>query len=216
MGVQLSKLSHQLIFLIILPIISAAFAYLANIFLQEQISFPWIFLVDSFGVLGMYTFLFQLFNYSLWQLFPAGMFQIVEVPNLNGTWIGKLRSSYDNNSTPYDVRVEVIQTFSSIKVYSYFSRSWSFSIVSDFYKEADGRKVLHYIYRNEPRNNAVPTMHGHYGAAKHEYIASRDTMECSYYNEPPRNRGWYGSYNVKRKKRNLIEVILPSLRRKFD
>lgn len=216
MGVQLSKLSHQLIFLIILPLISAAFAYQINVSLQEYISSPWIFLVDSLGVLGMYSFLFQLFNYSLWQFFPTRIFPIVDVPNLNGTWIGKLKSSYDNNSTPYEVRVEVIQTFSSIKVYSYFSRSWSFSIVSDFYKEADGRKVLHYIYRNEPRNNALPTMHGHYGAAKHEYIASRDVMECSYYNEPPRNRGWYGSYNVKRKKRSVIEVILPSLRKKFD
>lgn len=216
MGVQLSKLSHQLIFLIVLPLISAAFAYLINLSLQEYISSPWIFLVDSLGVLGMYSFLFQLFNYSLWQLFPAGIFPIVAVPNLNGTWIGKLRSSYDNNRTSYEVRVEVIQTFSNIKVYSYFNKSWSFSIVSDFYKEADGRKVLHYIYRNEPRNNALPTMHGHYGAAKHEYIESRDTMECSYYNEPPRNRGWYGNYNVKRKKRKLIEAVLPSFRRKLD
>lgn len=216
MGVQLSKLSHQIIFLIILPVISAVFAYIFNFFLQEHIPYPWIFLIDSFGILGMYSLLFQLINYSLWQLFPVGLFQVVDVPNLNGTWIGKLRSSYDKNTTPYGVRVEVIQTFSNIKVYSYFRRSWSFSIVADFYKEADGRKVLHYIYRNEPRNNASPGMHGHYGAAKHDYLPEKEIMECSYYNEPPRNRGWYGSFNVKRRKRSLLEILFPSIRNKLN
>lgn len=215
MGVQLSKTSHQIIFILILPIISIIFTYLINVFLQKYITYPWVFLIDSVGVLGMYSLLFQLFNYSLWQLFPVGVLQIVDVPNLNGTWTGELRSSYDKNTTPYEVRVEVVQTFSSVKVYSYFDRSWSFSIVSDFYKEADGRMVLHYVYRNEPRNNASPTMHGHYGAAKHEYLPEKEIMECSYYNEPPRDRGWYGRYNVKRRKRSLLELLFPSLRNKL-
>ena len=216
MGIQFSKLSHQLIFLVALPVISAVFTYLINFFLQKHISFPWIFLVDSLGVLGMYSFLFQLFNHSLWQLVPVGILQIVDVPNLNGTWLGELRSSYDKNKTPYKVRIEVIQTFSDIKVYSYFSRSWSFSIIADFYKEADGRKVLHYVYRNEPRNNSSSTMHGHYGAAKHEYLQEKKVMECSYYNEPPRGRGWFGSFNVKRKKRTFVEKIFPYIRIKFE
>src|SRR3990167_5104108 len=204
MGVQFSKFSHQVIFLIIIPFISVIFAYLVNVLLQDYIPYPWILLIDSAGVLGMYSFLFQVFNYALWQIFPTGLFQIVNVPNLNGTWMGELRSSYDKNRTPYKVRVEIIQTFSSIKVYSYFERSWSFSIVADFHQEADGRKALHYVFRNEPRNNALPAMQGHYGAAKHEYLPQRAIMERSYYNEPPRGRGWYGSYNVKRRKRSLL------------
>lgn len=212
MGVQLSKISHQIIFLIILPLLSIAGAFVINSNLQKFIEYPWILLVDSFGVLGIYTLLFQIFNYSIWQLIPSGLFKIVEAPNLNGTWIGELRSSFDKNAKPYEVRVEIVQTFSKIKIYCYFQRSWSWSIVSDFYEEADGRKVLHYIYRNEPRNNASPTMHGHYGAAKHEYIKNKDSMECSYYNEPPRERGWYGSFNVKREKRKIMDILFPSIK----
>ena len=84
-------------------------------------------------------------------------------------------------------------------------------IVADFYKESDNRQVLHYVYKNELRNNAKPTMHGHYGAGKHEYLKSKDVMECSYYNEPPRQRGWFGKFDVKRKKRTFIGRLLPIL-----
>lgn len=216
MGVRLSKFSHQLIFLIILPILSVVVAYTINSFLQNYISSPWIFLIDSLGVLGTYSFLFKLFDTFLWQLIPTGVLEIVDVPNLNGTWVGKLKSSYDQNKTPYNVRVEVFQTFSSIKICSYFSKSWSFSIVSDFYREADGRKVLHYVYKNEPRNNALATMDPHYGSAKHEFIVDKGVMECSYYNEPPRNRGWYGNFNVKRVKRSFLQIIFSLVRKKLE
>lgn len=209
MGVQLSKTSHKIIFLGVIPILSIGFALGLNTLLQEYISPPWIFLIDGAGVLGMYTFLFRVFNDSLWQIFPQGMLTIVDVPNLNGTWTGELRSSFDNNAIPYKVRVEVVQSFSTIKVFAYFQRSWSYSIVADFYKESDGRQVLHYVYKNDPRNNAVSTMHGHYGVGKHEFLKDKDVMECSYYNEPPRDRGWYGSFNVKRKKTTLIRRVFP-------
>lgn len=211
MGIQLSKISHLIIFLIIMPIISASIAYALNLTLQKYVSTPWIFLVDSMGVLGTYTILLRIFNDSLWQFFPQGFLGIVDVPNLNGTWTGKLYSSFDKNTSPYKTRVEMVQTFSDIKVFAYFQRSWSYSIVADFQREADGRQVLHYVYRNEPRNNASVTMQGHNGAGKHEYIKSKDVMECSYYNEPPHGRGWYGKFDVKREKRTFIEYIFPTL-----
>lgn len=213
MGVQLSKTSHQIIFLILIPILSICLVYVVGTLLQRYIPQPWILFIDSVGVLGMYTIIFRLFDNSIWQLFSSGIFQIVDVPNLNGTWVGELRSSYDDNKNPYEVRVEIIQTFSNIKVFAYFKQSWSYSIIASFHPEADKRQVLHYIYRNEPRNNAKPTMQGHYGAAKHEFIKDKESMECSYYNEPPRDRGWYGSFNVKRKKRSFFENIFPSLRK---
>lgn len=209
MGVQLSKVSHQIIFLLLFPFISAGVTFLLNSLLQAYIPMQWILLIDSIGVLGMYTILFRIFNDTLWQLFPQGMLAIVDVPNLNGTWTGELRSSFDNNTTPYKVRVEIVQTFSRIRVFAYFQRSWSYSIVANFHKEHDGRQVLHYVYKNEPRNNAAATMHGHYGAGKHEYLKSKDIMECSYYNEPPRDRGWYGKFDVKRKKRTLFRLLFP-------
>ncbi len=171
---------------------------------------PWILFVDSLGILGIYGLIFKIFDYTFWQIFPQGLFGIVEIPNLNGTWIGELRSSFDKNSTPYVITVKVVQTFSTIKIFSYFQRSWSYSIVADFYKESDGRQVLHYVYRNEPGGNANPGMHGHYGAGKHEFIKSKNIMECSYYNETPRDRGWYGSFNVKRKKKPFFEKIFPT------
>jgi hypothetical protein len=211
MGVQLSKISHVIIFILLIPAISIGLTLIINSFLQEQISAPWILLIDSAGVLGIYTILFKIFNDCLWQIFPQGMLSIIDVPNLNGSWMGKLRSSYDGNSTAYDARIEIIQTFSNIKVFGYFGRSWSQSIVADFYKEGDGREVLHYVYRNEPRNSATPGMNGHYGAGKHEYLKSRDMMECSYYNEPPRGRGWFGKFNVKRKKISLLRLLFPTL-----
>lgn len=216
MGVKLSKFSHQICFLVILPAISIIFAFLINYYVQKFLTYPLTLIIDSLGALGAYTLLFQLFNYSLWQFVPKGFCGIVNVPNLNGTWIGNLNSSFDQNSTAYRVRVEIVQTFLDIKVYCYFQKSWSFSIVADFYEEADGRKVLHYVYRNELRNNASPTMQGHYGAAKHEYVEEKNLMECSYYNEPPRDRGWYGSYNVKRRKRSLKNILFPSIRTKLS
>jgi hypothetical protein len=215
MGVQLSKTSHKVIFLIILPTISIFVTFVLNTWLQQYIPTPWILIIDSAGVLGIYTLLFTLFNDCLWQLFPQGMLHVVDVPNLNGVWNGGLRSSFDNNVKAYKVCVKVIQTFSEIKVFAYFEKSWSYSIVADFYKEADGRQVLHYVYKNEPRNNAASTMHGHYGAGKHEYIKTRDNMECSYYNEPPRDRGWYGKFNVKREKRSLLKYLFPRINLDF-
>lgn len=215
MGVQLSKTSHQIIFLILLPFVSVLSVFVINSLLQNYIEMPWLLFIDSIGVLGMYTLLFHIFNNCLWQLIPRGILGIIDVPNLNGSWSGELRSSFDDNNKPYKVRVEIVQTFLSIKVFAYFQRSWSYSIVADFYKEKDGRQVLHYVYRNEPRNNAAATMQGHYGAGKHEYLKSKDVMECSYYNEPPRDRGWYGKFDVKRKKRSFLRYLFPTLKTDF-
>lgn len=56
---------------------------------------------------------------------------------------------------------------------------------------------------------------GHYGAGKHAYLKGRDLMECSYYNEPPRERVWFGKFDVKRKKRRLIRYLFPVLKSNF-
>lgn len=210
MGVKLTKFSHQIIFLLLLPLLSIGSVLWFNTFLQQNIQQQFLPLIDSFGILGMYGLLFQVFNKSLWQIIPQGFLGVIEVPNINGIWTGQLRSSFDENTTLYSTKVKIVQTFSEIKIYCYFQRSWSYSIVAGFYKESDGRQVLHYIYRNEPKGGAPSAMQPHNGAAKHEYIKATDKMACYYYNEPPRDRGHYGNYTVKRQKRTFINRIFPT------
>lgn len=186
--------------------LSIGIAYVLNIGVQY---FPskyssWYFLIDTIGVLGAYGLLYKMFDEHLWKYLPWNCFGVVDFPNLEGRWEGKILSSYNNRSTPYKSALEIKQTFSQIKVCMYMERSRSYSLIADFIKDETGQTSLHYEYRNEPNQRAESTMNIHLGTGSILFHADKMAIEGEYYNSPRYGRGNSGNYEFKFVQKKLL------------
>lgn len=97
------------------------------------------------------------------------------VPNFNGTWEGKGKSSYNN--TEFSVKMEIKQELAKISINAYFAKSKSEVKHCAVCKESGKEKLL-YVYQNEPKNDSKLDMH--YGMAILEKT-NHDTLEGNYF-----------------------------------
>ncbi len=125
-----------------------------------------------------YTSIFMVFlsvvcNQWLWRIHFIG--EYLHTPNINGTWEGKGKSSF--NDTEFDVNLLITQTFLETHIHGVFEKSQSDSFCSEFtYDGTHDRTYLIYSYKNEPkleyRNKAEENEEGglniHYGTTKLE------------------------------------------------
>ncbi len=126
----------------------------------------WEFLADPTSAMFCFGVLYYIFNRWLWRLPILRWLDLVKIPDLNGTWDGYLKSSWNNHQTPFDATLTIEQTWTSVRVRQRRQgSSSSYSEAGTFLVNAGEGKRLSYEYRNDPVPGQVDTMASHRGTA---------------------------------------------------
>jgi len=148
MGINLGKTSHILFFIVLLPAISFGAGW------GFYTLFPTLpFWVESLSPLATYGILYNLFEKNLWRWPLFRMLGIVTTPDVRGRWLGEQTSSYkDPNGKNRKSRVimEIQQTFSSIKVNTYY-KNWQTEHCLSSFIDAAGDCTLFIMFETSPR-----------------------------------------------------------------
>jgi hypothetical protein len=128
-------------------------------------------------------------NGYLWKF--SWMKWLIELPNLNGRYIGELVSSFvgeDGQPVKKDCVIEINQNGSGIHVCSYYAdkgsqaqTSMAYSIAEEIVKEKNGSFSLYYMFTNEP-DSMLEALSKHNGTAKLTYFADKKQLVGEYYN----------------------------------
>ncbi len=150
------------VFAFVLIGISTAIAYLIFNFFGEQFShLPTIIqlVISMPTVPAIYATLFFLFDRFLWKWPFFKFVGIVVADDLNGTWEGVIKSSWDDFKTEILAELIIKQTATSIKICGKFNESRSVSIHEYFGRsEMHDQTALYYFYKNDPNYDAPATM----------------------------------------------------------
>jgi hypothetical protein len=138
MQVDFHKTSHVWFFAGLLPLISYGIGWE---FVHIFPSLP--FWVEGISPLTAYGLLFSFFDKVAWHWPIFRWLKIVTVPDIRGRWLGKQTSSYVENDKHVTSRVimEVTQTFSGLKVDTYYQR-WSSKISAAQFVEIESQPTL--------------------------------------------------------------------------
>lgn len=156
--------------------------------------------VDIFSTISILTFFLFLINQYLWKL--ELLKWLVNIPNLNGRYEGELVSTFIDTSTNLPIVkkcvIEVYQTASKIKIYSYYGdlytqqqTSQANSVSEEIVEQSNGFFEIFYIYSNAA--NALETqLNNHLGTCGLKYFPDIKLLEGEYYNQ----RGLKGTIKV--------------------
>jgi hypothetical protein len=179
------------------PFVIAAFAVLAAVGCSHLLavlapSVPWW--VKQPTVMMLYGFGHLLYDRLVWRCRIGGL-RLSQIPDCGGTWYGEIHSSH-NSGTKIEGMVHVHQTWSKICVEFESESSRSFSRMAALNVTPGATEGLVYEYTNEPRGDAVGTMHAHPGFAAHRMAPDGQTMEVDYYTG--RGRETHGTMRLRR------------------
>ena len=183
-------------FILILVGISAVVVYMISYALKSYgVEIP--FYIETPSIPAVYALFFVLFDRFLWKNKIFKRLDIVIADDLNGKWVGSLKSSYDNFATDIEAQLVIEQTATKIKICGTFNKSKSVSIHENFGRsEIDNRVALFYFFRNEPSYDATQTMAMHEGSAKLTYSPENESLTGYYYSGRDRNN--FGTIEVKK------------------
>ena len=198
---KINRENHKYLtyFILILIAISTVLSYGISLFLKKNnLNIP--FYIDlPIATTAIYSILFMWFDKKLWKLGIFKRLGIITAEDLNGKWIGHIKSSYDKFATEIPTELIIKQTGTTVKIQGKFNQSKSISVHEDFgISEIDQSTALFYFYRNVPNNDAESTMAIHEGSTKLIYNKETDTLDGSYFSGRDRNN--YGTMTVKRQK----------------
>lgn len=186
-----------------IPLWLAAFAVAAALALSSVLKFlkwevPWW--VDAPSVMGFYGFFYYLFDNFIWS-YQLGKFSFSSIPNLKGTWVGVIHSSY--NDTDYDgIVLYVHQTWSSVSVQLQTMTSSSRSTMASINTLDSSESTLKYEYMNEPTARSLQTMAIHRGTANMRLSPDGLSLEGDYFTG--RGRQTFGDMRFKLMSRDRI------------
>jgi len=143
-----------------------------------KLQIPWW--VDAPSVMGFYGLLYTLFDNFLWQL-QFGSVSFSEIPNVQGTWVGVIRSSYGSGTEVRGVLMYIRQTWSKISVQLETEKSRSSSTMAAVNTERFSESGLKYEYMNEPSALSVQTMQLHRGTAHLRLAPDGITLRGNYF-----------------------------------
>ncbi len=150
----------------------------------------WWLSVPSFA--GLYSGLYWLFDRCVWKLGLFRKLNLVQLPDLNGKWVGEVKSSYGQGGSAHSVSVVISQRWSKIIVSLESEHSRSRSIAASLRTSDLPNPELSYQYVNEPKSNAPGTMEMHRGTAT-LYLTGTG-LEGDYYTG--RGRGEVGTIKL--------------------
>ena len=152
----------------------------------------WWLSVPSFA--GFYSVLYWLFDRYVWKLGLPGKLNVLQLPDLNGRWVGKIESSYCRGGGAHPVSVLILQRWSKIVIRLETEHSRSRSITASLKTNDLPNPELTYQYVNEPKSTAPDTMAMHRGTATLELIGH--SLVGDYYTG--RGRGEIGTIKLRR------------------
>jgi hypothetical protein len=131
---------------------------------------------------------YYLIRTRLWRGRPFARLIDCTVPNLNGRWVGFLRSTYSEFGVHHPVAVEILQSLDKTAI-SYFDENATHqSISANIIVQPSGHCVLHELYLNVPGRVGLMT---HHGAMRLNIDSRAHQMWGRYYNDPV-ERSTYG------------------------
>ena len=149
----------------ILLIISISLAGLIHTGL-DAVNFELHGLAGITSAVGMYHILYYVFDRFIWKWRSLRKLGLVTVPDLNGQWGGKIKSSYEPDAQDYQICVFITQQWSKILVRLEAGESYSKSIAASFLTDDPSSPELVYVYDNDPEAMTPESMHPHSGTAK--------------------------------------------------
>jgi hypothetical protein len=153
------------------------------------------FFVEVPGTATLYAILLAVFRHYVWKIPVLRDLKIIEVPNLDGKWVGYLTSSFDEGAQRIPVTVDISQNWTNIFVKLTVPQSGSRSTVGSIYV-SEAETILSYQYKNEPNFDALGTMHAHEGTATLEVVEDGTTLAGNYYSG--RDRANHGKLVLRR------------------
>jgi predicted pore-forming effector associated with SMODS systems len=120
-------------------------------------------------VVTIYYALQLLFTSWAWRL-PLFQSWLVPFPDLQGTWVGTVQSTWPEPTAappkPIPIIIVIRQSFYSISCFMYSQESTSFSSAAQLMGEEDGLPLhLSFNYSNRPKSSVREHSQMHYGAA---------------------------------------------------
>ena len=131
------------------------------------------------SVVGLYTMLYWAFDHYVWRWRLLRRFGLLSVPDLNGLWTGEIDSSFGEEGTNRDVKVNIVQRWASILITLQAGESISRSTMAAFKTRDTDSPELTYTYLNEPHGRAADTMQMHRGTCT--LRLDGDRLEGNYY-----------------------------------
>lgn len=140
-------------------------------------------------------FLTWLFNNYLWKTKP--FIKILDIPNLNGKWVGALKSSHQNEFGEFvivEMTLIIEQIWDKMKCTCTFSQSESFSDVIFLDTESSDGCILKFTYRNKSHDIScgIPQYLG-YNELR---LAAPNTLSGTYFTQ--RTPSTYGTILLNR------------------
>lgn len=182
--------------LFFIALASIGIMYLIQLWIKE---FPWY--LETPSPFLIFTFLFWIFNNYFWKVLVR--INMIKTPNLNGSYEGFLKSSYDEYKTKLNVTLSVKQSWTHILITQTTETSKSCSIIGSvlIHKKCD--PVLIYSYQNDPNiTTSTSTMHMHYGTCEHTFDKAKGTFNATYYSG--RDRKTMGEIFLNKIKKKII------------
>lgn len=115
--------------------------------------------------------------------------RLVGQPDLEGTWIGEIRSAWVNPLTglqigPIRAALVIRQTFTTLTVTLYTKESQSVTTAASLLEEPDGRFAVTGIYRNDPRLSVQGRSRPHFGGLRLQAVGTgEDRLVGSYWTD---------------------------------
>jgi hypothetical protein len=151
---------------------------------------PWW--LETPAVFGFYGIVYWLYDRFLWKRVPFRL--IHSVPNLNGHYRVAFHTSYDNHALTHEGNAIIEQSWSQMLIRMDTNSSSSESCAAWLYLSLNKEFSLKYLYRNEPKPSAKPSMNIHVGTAEVFFDMNREGRG-SYYSG--RGRLNYGDLTIK-------------------
>jgi hypothetical protein len=144
---------------------------------------------DSFTVPFFIAVVMHLINTKWWK--EKYFKWLIDIPNLNGRYVGTLNSSYappGGNPITWDCVLEIKQNATSLHISAYFGdiasgtfSSSSISVSEELVLEKNGFYRLYYIFTNET-GGISQKLNNHSGTAKFLYFPDKYMLDGVYYN----------------------------------
>jgi hypothetical protein len=162
------------------------------------VHFPdWTIWFFDLSAVGWFFVFFWITDRFLWKAPILHGPWLFEVPNLNGTWCGELRSSHDKFTEPMLCELIIEQTWTEMCVKFKAERqgsssSTSVSKVSSLLLDQDGETVLRYEYHNTPDSERRDALDIHWGTTRVviSTVLATPVLQGTYYtNRRPQTHG---------------------------
>lgn len=162
-----------------LAALAVANALLLNHLLRAlNLQIPWW--IDAPSVMGFYGLFYTIFNNYLWR-FRFKSICLSEIPDIRGTWIGCVKSSYGGGAEVQGVLLYVRQNWSKLSVQVETGNSRSFSTMAVVNTHNSSESGLKYEYISEPGALSIQTMQTHRGTASLRLSPDGFTLKGEYY-----------------------------------